>query len=157
MIYSSLNNPKIKDIKKLNSKKYRDEMNKFIVEGDHSINEAYDKDCLLYVIIMENYDLDLDIEKIYVTESVMKGLSSLNTPPKCLGICKKIDSHYMGNKIMMLDGVQDPGNLGTIIRSCVAFNFDTLIISSDSVDIYNAKVLRATQGMIFKLNIIIGD
>ena len=56
---------------------------------------------------------------------------------------------------MILDNIQDPGNLGTIIRSCVAFNVDTLIISDNSVDLYNPKVLRATQGMIFHLNIIV--
>ena len=60
----------------------------------------------------------------------------------------------INNKILMLDGVQDPGNLGTIIRSSVAFNVDTIIVSNDTVDMYNSKVLRATQGMIFNINII---
>ena len=56
---------------------------------------------------------------------------------------------------MILEDIQDPGNLGTIIRSSVAFNVDTLVLSSNTVDLYNPKVIRATQGMIFKLNIII--
>ena len=71
-----------------------------------------------------------------------------------MGICKKIESKPIEKKVLMLDDVQDPGNLGTIIRSCVAFNIDTIILSECSVDIYNSKVLRATQGMIFNINII---
>ena len=63
------------------------------------------------------------------------------------------------NKIIVtvLDNIQDPGNLGTIIRSSVAFNFDTIVISNDSVDVYNSKVIRATQGMLFNVNIIVTD
>ena len=61
----------------------------------------------------------------------------------------------LGEKILLLDGIQDPGNLGTIIRSAVAFNVDTICLSPDTVDIYNPKVLRSTQGMIFHTNIII--
>ena len=56
-----------------------------------------------------------------------------------------------------MDNVQDPGNLGTIIRSSVAFNVDTIILSNTTVDLYNSKVIRASQGMIFDANIVIGD
>ena len=70
-----------------------------------------------------------------------------------IGICKKIESNDIGNKVLILDQIQDPGNLGTIIRSAVAFSFDTIILSNDSVDLYNSKVIRASQGMIFNLNI----
>jgi len=62
-----------------------------------------------------------------------------------------------GNRIVYLDCIQDPGNLGTIIRSCVAFNIDTLILSKDCVDLYNSKVIRATQGLVFHMNILIED
>ena len=58
---------------------------------------------------------------------------------------------------MILDNLQDPGNLGTIIRSATAFNINTIILSDDSVDLYNPKVVRATEGMIFNLNIIRRD
>jgi len=71
-----------------------------------------------------------------------------------MGICKKIGPKEAGNKIVMLDSIQDPGNLGTIIRSSVAFNVDTIILNKSCVDLYNSKVLRATQGMIFNINII---
>ena len=63
----------------------------------------------------------------------------------------------MGSRILILDNIQDPGNLGTIVRSGVAFNFDTIVLSKDTVDLYNPKVVRATEGMIYKINIIVRD
>lgn len=74
-----------------------------------------------------------------------------------MGICYKLKEKEFGNRILVLDGVQDPGNLGTIIRSAVAFNCDTLILSQNTVDVYNSKVIRASQGLIFNLNIIVKD
>src|SRR5690606_22598002 len=70
---------------------------------------------------------------------------------------KKEEKKVIGEKILYLDNIQDPGNLGTIIRSAYAFNLDTLIISDDTVDLYNDKVIRASQGMLFKQNVIIAD
>ena len=74
-----------------------------------------------------------------------------------MAICEKKNNNKLGNKIIVLDGIQDPGNLGTIIRSSVAFNFDTILISNDTVDPYNSKVIRASQGMNMKTNIIQGN
>ena len=88
---------------------------------------------------------------------VMRFLSELDTPNKVLGICNKKSGVIKGNKILALDNVQDPGNLGTIIRSAVAFNYETIILSSTCVDIYNSKVIRASQGMLFSANVVIGD
>jgi TrmH family RNA methyltransferase len=72
-----------------------------------------------------------------------------------MGVCKKKESVLYGNRVVILDDVQDPGNLGTIIRSCVAFNVDTLVLTEGCVDLYNPKVIRSTQGMLFNLNIIV--
>jgi TrmH family RNA methyltransferase len=72
-------------------------------------------------------------------------------------VCYKKEEIDIGNRIIMLDGIQDPGNLGTIIRSAVAFNFDTVVISKNTVDLYNPKVIRSTKGMLFNKNIIIRD
>ena len=157
MVYTSIENKKIKNIKKLYLKKYRDEFNEFIIEGEHLIEEAYKKGILKELILEENTDFNLDIETTYVSLSVLKYISELTNPPKILGICSKLKEGNIGNKIVILDDIQDPGNLGTIIRSSVAFNIDTLILSKNSVDIYNSKVLRATQGMIFNINIKVCD
>ena len=156
MVYTSIENKKIKDIKKLNDKKYRDIEGKFLIEGEHLILEAYKKGLLLELILNENSDFKLDIDTIYVSDKVMKYISDMNTPTM-IGICKKIYSKDIGDKVLLLDDIQDPGNLGTIVRSSVAFNIDTIILSKNSVDIYNSKVLRATQGMLFNINIIVED
>ena len=157
MLYTSLENKKIKNIKKLYTKKYRDEYNEFLIEGEHLILEAYKNGILKELILEEGTNFELDVETSYVTNNVLKYISELTNPSKIMGICKKIESKEIGNKIVMLDGVQDPGNLGTIIRSCVAFNIDTIILSKTCVDLYNSKALRATQGMIFNVNIIEKD
>lgn len=157
MLYTSVENKKIKNIKKLYSKKYRDDFNQFIVEGEHLIIEAYKNNVLMEIILEEGSYIDLDIPKSYATSNVLKYISGLDTYSKVIGICKKIKSSAIGDKVLMLDDVQDPGNLGTIIRSCVAFNIDTIILGENCVDMYNLKVLRATQGMIFNINIIEGN
>ena len=154
MIYTSTSNEKIKNIKKLQNKKYRDQENLFIVEGEHLVKEAFSLSRLELLIVEENYDIDIDIPKMIVSGRVMKYLSELETPTHYLGVVKKNNNNFIGKRIIALDGVQDPGNLGTIIRSSVAFNFDTILLSKDCVDTYNSKVLRATQGMILKVNII---
>ena len=154
MSYTSTSNEKIKNIKKLQNKKYRDQENLFIVEGEHLVKEAFSLSRLELLIVEENYDIDIDIPKMIVSGRVMKYLSELETPTHYLGVVKKNNNNFIGKRIIALDGVQDPGNLGTIIRSSVAFNFDTILLSKDCVDTYNSKVLRATQGMILKVNII---
>ena len=154
MISTSTSNEKITNIKKLQNKKYRDQENLFIVEGEHLVKEAFSLSRLELLIVEENYDIDIDIPKMIVSSRVMKYLSELETPTHYLGVVKKNNNNFIGKRIIALDGVQDPGNLGTIIRSSVAFNFDTILLSKDCVDTYNSKVLRATQGMILKVNII---
>ena len=88
---------------------------------------------------------------------MIKSISSLDTPYKTIGVCKKKEEKEINGNVLILDGLQDPGNLGTIIRSAVAFNVDTIILSKDTVDLYNPKVVRSTQGMNFHINIIRRD
>ena len=104
--------------------------------------------------MLENTEYKLNIETNYVTEKVMKYITELDTIPNMVGICNKIKEKELGNKILVLDGIQDPGNLGTIIRSAVAFHTDTIVLGNNTVDLYNTKVLRASEGMIFNINII---
>ena len=157
MLISSVDNTRIKEIKKLLNKKERDLTGLYIVEGEHLVYEAYKEGLLKTVIVRDSYPFVLDIDTLYVTDKVLKSLSSLTTPAPVIGVVKKHESKKIGDKVIVLDNVQDPGNLGTIIRSAVAFNFDTIILSDDTVDLYNPKVVRATQGMIFKINIVIGN
>ncbi len=157
MLYTSTQNTKIKEIKKLHQKKYRDLTNRFLVEGEHLVLEAYKSGYLKTLIVLDNVKYpDID-DIIIVTLPVMKYLSQLDNPPTMIGICSKLNKKDIGNRVVILDNIQDPGNLGTIIRSAVAFNVDTIILSKDTVDVYNEKVLRASQGLIFYINIVVDD
>lgn len=157
MVITSLENKEIKNICRLKQKKYRTLEKRFIVEGEHLVEEAYKNKLLKKIIVLDNFDIKIDINKIFVSSEVMKKISSLDTPPKVIGICEFIRERAYNGNILILDGIQDPGNLGTIIRSSVAFNIDTIIISNNTVDIYNEKVIRSTQGMIFYINILRRD
>ena len=157
MLITSLDNRKIKDIKKLQTKKYREKTSLFLVEGEHLVLEAYKAGCLETLILKDGFEYDLNVNTISVTENVLKYISELDTPQPMMGVCHKKEISNAKGNIIILDNVQDPGNLGTIIRSAVAFNFDTIVLSNDSVDVYNSKVVRASQGLLFNVNIQIGD
>ena len=158
MLITSLDNNKIKKYEKLKIKKYRDEERLFLVEGEHLVEEAFKNGKLVDLLVLDGYNYDIDFLYTSVTYQVMKKLSDVKSTPKVIGVVKMNDTSLIkGNKILMLDDIQDPGNLGTIIRSSVAFNISDIILSNNSVDLYNDKVIRASQGMIFKINIIRSD
>lgn len=155
MYISSINNNIIRDAVKLKSKKYRDSSNTFLIEGEHLVNEAYKKGVLLVIFVLKDYEFNSHNIKTYeVSVDVLKRLSDNVSVPKVIAIAKKVNCQDIGKRVLILDRLQDPGNMGTIIRSAVAFNFDTIILSDDSVDLYNSKVIRSSQGMIFNINII---
>lgn len=156
MLITSVNNEHIKELSKLKEKKYRDKLGLFLIEGEHLINEALRENLITEIFALENTNYNYN-NITYVTENVMKKLSSTDSIPKVIGVSKKRKEENIGDRILILEDIQDPGNLGTIIRSSVAFNIDTLILSPKSVDLYNSKVIRSTEGMIFHLNIIVRD
>ena len=161
-IITSLENKKIKYINKLKNKKFRDEEGIFVIETKHLIEEAYKSGFLteLYLVdtnIESNILEDDKINKYQITEEIMNKISSLESPSNFLGLVKKLPTLNYGNRLLILDNIQNPGNLGTIIRSAVAFNLDTLILSNDCVDLYNDKTIRSSEGMLFKLNILRKD
>ncbi len=149
MKIDSLSNTKVKNWNKLKEKKYRDETGLFLVEGDHLIKEALKKQMVVSTIgLNETYDYTVNPE-------ILKKLSSQKSGTKEIAVVKKIEEKKIeGDKILILDNIQDPGNLGTIIRSAVAFNISTIILSDDCVDLYNDKVIRSSEGMIFNINIV---
>lgn len=155
MLITSLDNDKIKECVKLKEKKYRDNYNKFLVEGDHLVIEAYRSGLLDEVLLEEDSISVLDIPITYVTKEIIEKLSTLECPSHIIGIChKKEENPNYGNKILLLDRVQDPGNLGTILRSSKAFGVDTVVLGDETVDLYNPKVIRSTQGNQFHLNVV---
>ena len=158
MLITSVNNDKIKELVKLKNKKYRDVNNLFFVEGKDLCDSAYENGLLRELYIRDGYDNIYDgIPYTYVSYEVMKKISDLGSVSGYYGVCSKIVEGEIGNRLLVIDNIQDPGNLGTIIRSAVAFNFDTIVLSTNTVDLYNPKVVRSTKGMLFKINIIVRD
>ena len=158
MIITSLENNKIKDLVKLQNKKYRDSTNMFLVEGEHLVEEVYKSNLLKEVFVVDGDSFNIGVPITYVSSDIMKKISTTDTYVNVVGLCEKKNSNeIIGDKILLLDDIQDPGNLGTIIRSSVAFNVDTIILSPNTVDLYNSKVLRSTQGMFSHINIITMD
>lgn len=152
MLYTSAENKKIKDLKKLKTKKYREKTGLFLVEGEHLVLEAYKTGMIQELWLEQDAIFPLDVETSYVTNDLLHIISELETPSPILAVCKRYETKELGNRILVLDDIQDPGNLGTIIRSAVAFHIDTIVLGSGCVDLYNSKTIRASQGMIFHMN-----
>ena len=155
MLITSVNNDRIKELVKLKEKKYRDKSNLFFIEGLDIVNEAYKQSMLKELYVLEGTLVDIDVPVTYVSYDVMKKISDMESISEYYGVCYKKKEKDIGNRIIVLDGIQDPGNLGTIIRSAVAFNFDTVVLSENTVDLYNPKVIRSTKGMLFNVNVIV--
>ena len=155
MLITSIKNEHIKELVKLKEKKYRDETKTFLVETKHLVLEAYKSGLIKELILEQNEIFPIDAPTTYVSKEVLKKLSSLESPSNVMAVVnKREETTNIGEKVLILDKIQDPGNLGTIIRSAVAFNIDTIICSKDTVDVYNPKVVRASQGMMFHIPIL---
>ena len=149
----SVNNERIKKYSKLLNKKYRDETGLYLVSTDHLVSEALKKDLVVEIFLLDGYENKYG-NVTYVSKSVMRKLSNLTTLPNVVAVVKKQEENNISGNVILLDGLQDPGNVGTIIRSAVAFNIETIIIGDNTVDIYNEKVLRASEGMLYNVNIV---
>lgn len=155
MLYTSIENKKIKDLKKLQTKKYREKTGLFLVEGRHLVLEAYRAGRLEELILEQDELFPLDVKTLYVTNNILSYLSEMESVPTIMGVCQKQPTEeVIGDHLLLLDGIQDPGNLGTIIRSAVAFHVDTVVLGENTVDLYNSKTVRSSQGMLFHTNVI---
>lgn len=149
MEITSLQNAKVKYWVSLHEKKVRDKEKVFLIEGDHLIKEAKKHNIVLETISINDSNADYK-----VTKDIMRKISSQESISSDAAVCKFLNERDVDGNILILDRIQDPGNLGTIIRSAITFNFKTIILSNDSVDLYNDKVIRATEGMIFNINVL---
>lgn len=157
----SVKNPQIKEWKKRLAKKERDKTGTFLVEGFHLVEEAFKADSIIDLIVSEDIDVPAwdygDTPITIVTKEIIKELSDTETPQGILALCKQ-QSHPeilpTAQTFIAIDQVQDPGNLGTIIRTADAAGIDAVIIGEGTVDIYNPKVVRSGQGSHFHLPII---
>ncbi len=147
----------IKHLTSLHHKKYRNTYNEFVVEGEKIVAEAIEwaKDAVVKVYCLEqlaNEFISAGIAIEIVTERELKQISSLSTPNKAIAVMRQItDKIESTHFYLALDGIQDPGNLGTIIRLADWFGIHQIICSSDCVDCYNPKVVQASMGSIFRI------
>ncbi|MFS0561026.1 RNA methyltransferase [Terribacillus sp. 179-K 1B1 HS] len=159
---TSTQNAQVKQWQKLKRKKERTKTNTFIIEGFHLVEEAIKSGWTIdQFILREETELPewaQDLEPIRVSDHVFKSITETETPQGIAAVLqmqdKKLKRH---NRILLLDAVQDPGNLGTIIRTADAAGYDAVYVGEGSADRYNDKVIRATQGSIFHLPVLTAD
>ena len=146
----------IKFIKSLQQKKIRNQHKLFIVEGKKTIQELVNSKIEVYKLYSTDLDFisNNDLAELITTVDLKK-VSTLSTPNGYLGIFKMpiIESVDLNDWVVALDTIQDPGNLGTIIRLCDWFGVKNIICTKDTVDCFNPKVLQATMGSIARVNI----
>lgn len=162
MEITSVNNDLVKNTVKLQQKKYRNIEKKFLLEGYKAIKEAFDSEIILeHVFVDKNklkeYEFCKDI-LIEASEPVLKKISTTDSTPEAvaIGVQKIFDIKDLKNvqKVVLLENIKDSGNLGTILRSAVAFGADAVVLFGDCVDIYNPKTVRASVGNLWKLPIV---
>lgn len=150
-----LSKNQILHIKKLMQKKYRYQYQEFIIEGLHLIEEALKHPKIIKYIVTSDVNFQHKSVPVLITsyENICK-LSTTKSPQPYIGICNFIQTNHLYEKdfILLLDNINDPGNLGTIIRTAHAFGVKDIILKG--VDIYNPKIVRSTQGAIFNINIV---
>ncbi|AVK83978.1 RNA methyltransferase [Lysinibacillus sp. B2A1] len=164
----STQNALVKYWKKLaTTRKERERSGEFIVEGFHLVEEALkNKERVLQLIVREGVDLPMlwpidDIASIEVTAAVAKEFAETETSQGVFAVCKQPllveDVMASWRKVLLIDAVQDPGNIGTMIRTADAAGLDAVILGKGSADIYNPKTLRSAQGSHFHIPVLRGD
>lgn len=160
----SIQNPKVKQWKKLLTKKERDKTGTFLVEGFHLVEEALKhSESVIEIIVSTSVGIpprwdSREIPVTTVTEEISNSLSDTEAPQGIYAVCRQVQMEVPEAKTyLLIDAVQDPGNLGTMIRTADAAGIDAVIVGKGSVDVYNGKVLRSAQGSHFHLPIISGD
>jgi RNA methyltransferase, TrmH family len=147
-LITSKQNSSFKIWKTLKLKKYRDIHDLFLVYGNHLIDKAKEKGALLEVLSSDEM-----VGTTHLSKELMDELQQAETYFDRIGVCKKTNKVLSSDKILMLDDIQDPDNLGALMRSAAAFGFMRLIISHQSADAYNEKTIRASKGSLFDLYI----
>lgn len=172
-IISSVSNAKIKMVRQLKRRIIRDELNLFIIEGKKIILQAVKANVIIVEIFIDDKKADEFHEVFdclpqqtrinYTTDDIIKVISSTKTPQPIVAVAKYIDIDFMIKEVvddsfaLILDDISDPGNLGTIIRTCDAIGVDFIVLGASCVDIHNDKVIRSSMGSIFNIRCLISD
>lgn len=176
-IITSVQNPRVKAWTQLLEKKGRDKLEQFLIEGVHLVQEALDSrvpvDTIVYAgeraqelpaELLEQAQ-EAGIECVAVTDQVLAKCTDTQTPQAIFAVLPKLarEPEYLltqsddAGLVVVIDGIQDPGNLGTIIRSADAVGATGILLGRGTVDLYNPKTVRSTMGSLFHLPIAQGD
>lgn len=151
-----------KRISSLKMKKFREKYSQFLIEGEHLIEEAVNSDYyenIIYIVVRNDYDnvdfLDMlsDVKILRAGSKTFDKITETENPQGIAAILKKPDTSfdYKSDIIVALDNVNDPGNAGTILRTCYWFDVNQIILGNNSVDLFNPKTVRASQGALFNV------
>ena len=161
----SKDNKKIKELNKLKLKKYRVIRGDFVVENWKIIQDAFASGIYFKELFLTESFLDKNKDKLesmlggnnvfLINESIGKSLSALESPQGILAVYDKLEKTLdLEENAVYLNGINDPGNMGTILRSALAFGLKNVILDEKCVDLYNTKTIQAAKDAIFKLNIV---
>lgn len=164
-VLQSTKNYRVKEWRKLLTKKERDRQGVYIVEGFHLVEEALQTNDVVELMIHESHSFPSgwDIQSIPVTkitEEISRAISDTEAPQGVFAVCRKRASHIdltVHTRLLLLDRVQDPGNIGTMIRTAEAAGIDAVIFGKGTGDLYNPKVIRSAQGSHFYIGVEQGD
>ena len=169
MVITSKDNEIVKNLRKLKDKKFRDEQNEFIVEGIRIIEEAIQENVKIKMVVVCDGCLNSDPIRqdllyklakervIYVSEAIFKTITDVTNPQGILAVIEKNNSKeidFSQELFLVLDNIQDPGNMGTILRTADSIALTQIIVPKGNADCYNPKVVRSTMGAIFRVNVI---
>lgn len=152
----------IKHIRSLQRKKFRDQHNEFVIEGQKLLNEALEHKPELiktiYTSDLDQVEIKADLNIVEISNKELSQISSLRSPQPFATVCRKNSEEEIDSSLILaLDDIQDPGNMGTILRLAAWFGIKDIVVSEGCVDIYNPKVVQASMGAIFNLNIVQRD
>ena len=158
-IIRSKDNALAKLIRKLGSKKYRKAEKKFVIESRKLVEEAISSNASIYCLVLregsEAFSRNIDTK--YFTKELFDSISEMESPDGYMAVVNMEEAKASkGKKALLLDHIQDPGNLGTIVRSAEAFSFKDIYLY-ECVDLYNLKTLRASMGSAFRVNVMACD
>lgn len=153
----SVQNSRVRKWASLHQKKYRDQLGLFLVEGEHLTEEALKAGAVEEILTDTPRDFP-GVPVILVTPAILHKLSANPSGTHLLAVCRqKTAAVTARERLLLLDDVQDPGNLGTLIRTAVSFGFQGILCSEGCCDLYNGKAVRSTQGALFALPVVRTD
>ena len=142
-------NPKVKALGKIKDSPCAES---FLIEGKHLCDMAYEQRCLLEVYSLEEAPYP-DVKNVLVNRDVLTKIAYSPSPSGMVGVARYLPNKPRGEKILFLDRVQDPGNVGTLLRTALSFGYKEVILSQGSANPFSPKVIAASQGAIFSLNV----